>query len=144
MTFTSRSLMWVLMVQHKTSDQYLTTGKVSSRSSYWFKRYRFSETLTKNVNIVCNANANADTDAVVTAIALPVLSYSRAKNWATSRENLFMPYANNKGADQLAYPCSLISTFVVRCLDSITLVSMRFDPKVCGQVLKPEKVTLSI
>ena len=31
-----------------------------------------------------------------------------------------MPYANNKGADQPAHPRSLISTFVVRCLDSIT------------------------
>ena len=30
-----------------------------------------------------------------------------------------MPYANNKGADQPAHPRSLISTFVVRCLDSI-------------------------
>ena len=28
-----------------------------------------------------------------------------------------MPYANNEGADQLAHPRSLISTFVVRCLD---------------------------
>ena len=28
-------------------------------------------------------------------------------------------YANNKGADQPAHPRSLISTFVVRCLDSI-------------------------
>ena len=27
--------------------------------------------------------------------------------------------ANNKGADQPAHPRSLISTFVVRCLDSI-------------------------
>ena len=35
-----------------------------------------------------------------------------------------MLYANNKGADQPAHPCSLISTFVVRCLDSIiSLVS---------------------
>ena len=34
-------------------------------------------------------------------------------------ENLFMPYVNNKGADQLAHPHSLISAFVVRCLDSI-------------------------
>ena len=32
---------------------------------------------------------------------------------------LFKPYANNKGADQPAHPRSLISTFVVRCLDSI-------------------------
>ena len=30
-----------------------------------------------------------------------------------------MPYANNKGADQPAHPRSLISAFVVRCLDSI-------------------------
>ena len=36
-----------------------------------------------------------------------------------SRENLFMSYANNKGADQPAQLCSLISAFVVRCLDSI-------------------------
>ena len=28
-----------------------------------------------------------------------------------------MPYANNKGADQLAHPLSLISAFVVRCQD---------------------------
>ena len=31
----------------------------------------------------------------------------------------FMPYANNKGADQPAHLRSLISTFVVHCLDSI-------------------------
>ena len=30
-----------------------------------------------------------------------------------------MPYANNKGADQPAHLRSLISTFVVGCLDSI-------------------------
>ena len=30
-----------------------------------------------------------------------------------------MPYANSKGADQPAHPRSLISTFVVRFLDSI-------------------------
>ena len=30
-----------------------------------------------------------------------------------------MPYSNNKGADQPAHPRSLISAFVVRCLDSI-------------------------
>ena len=36
-----------------------------------------------------------------------------------------MSYANNKGADQPAYPRSLISAFVVRCLDSvIPLVSI--------------------
>ena len=30
-----------------------------------------------------------------------------------------MLYANNKGADQPAHPRSLISAFVVRCLDSV-------------------------
>ena len=69
--------MWVVMVQHKISDQYLTSGKVSTRSIRGFKRYRLLKTLTKNFNILCNANANAD--AVVTVIALPVLSYRRAK-----------------------------------------------------------------
>ena len=33
--------------------------------------------------------------------------------------NLFLPYANDKGADQPAHPRNLISTFVVRCLDRI-------------------------
>ena len=30
-----------------------------------------------------------------------------------------LQYANNKGADQPAHPCSLISAFVVCCLDNI-------------------------
>ena len=34
----------------------------------------------------------------------------------------FMLYANNKDADQPAHPCSLISIFVVGCLDSILFV----------------------
>ena len=34
------------------------------------------------------------------------------------RKNV-MSYANNKGADQPAHPHSLISAFVIRCLDSI-------------------------
>ena len=43
-----------------------------------------------------------------------------------------MSYANNKGADQPAHPCSLISAFVVRCLDSIIpLVSMSEISSLC-------------
>ena len=33
-----------------------------------------------------------------------------------------MPYANNKGTDQPAHPCSLISTFVVHCLKSVICI----------------------
>ena len=71
------------MVQHKTSDQYLTSGKVSTRSIHRFKRYRLLKILTKNFNILSNADADVDADvdadAVVTNIALPVLTYRRAK-----------------------------------------------------------------
>ena len=84
MTLTSSSLMWVVMVQHKTSDQYLTSGKVSTRSIQGFKRYRLLKTLTKNFNILSNTYTDVDADmdavAVVTAIALPVLTYRRANN----------------------------------------------------------------
>ena len=51
-------------------------------------------------------------------------SLSWGIKWAMSWENLSIPYANNEGADQPAHPRSLISTFIVRCLDSIiSLVS---------------------
>ena len=43
-------------------------------------------------------------------------------NWASSWENLFMTYANTKGADQPAHPRCLISAFIVRSLDSIILL----------------------
>ena len=40
-------------------------------------------------------------------------------------------YANNKGADQPAHPRSLISAFIVRCLDSVMSLSF------CIQNFKP-------
>ena len=52
-------------------------------------------------------------------IRLILIKWSAEEKCATSWENLFMPYANNKGADQPGHPHSLISAFVVRCLDSI-------------------------
>ena len=46
--------------------------------------------------------------------------------------NPVMPYANNKGADQPAHPRSLISAFVVRCLDGILpLVSISKISSIC-------------
>ena len=36
-----------------------------------------------------------------------------------------MSYTNNKGADQPAHPRSLISVFVVRCLDSIVPILVK-------------------
>ena len=49
-------------------------------------------------------------------------SFPEKFNWnkfmGQAMQKCVMSYANNKGADQLAHPRSLISTFVVRCLDS--------------------------
>ena len=50
---------------------------------------------------------------------LILISQSKKVKWATSWENLFMPYPNNKGADQ---PQISLHIFVVRCLDSIILL----------------------
>ena len=46
----------------------------------------------------------------------------------------FMSYANNKDADQPAHPRSLISVFVIRCLDSmipIYLLYTKFEEACC-------------
>ena len=93
--------MWVLMVQHKTSDQYLTSGKVSTRFIHRFKRYRLLKTLTENFNILSNADTdgdadiNADANAGVNAIALPVLLYRRAKKdlIKSNREKMDTPFS---------------------------------------------------
>ena len=56
----------------------------------------------------------------LSTLQLP-LSYdiSETSNGSGHAKTCLMPYANNKGADQPAHPRNLISTFVVRCLDSI-------------------------
>ena len=41
------------------------------------------------------------------------------ENKPRHEKTLFLQYANNKGADQPAHPRSLVSAFVVRCLESI-------------------------
>ena len=43
----------------------------------------------------------------------------RNVSYVICEQQRHMSYANNKGADQPAHPRSLISAFVVRCLDSI-------------------------
>ena len=42
------------------------------------------------------------------------------------RKTCFMLYVNNKDTDQPAHPCSLISVFVVRLLDSIMLAAAMY------------------
>ena len=55
-----------------------------------------------------------------------------------------MPYANNKGTDQPAHPCSLISTFIFRCLDSIIpLLDIAKNFKTLYLVFVAEQASLS-
>ena len=55
-----------------------------------------------------------------------------------------MPYANNKGTDQPAHPRSLISAFVVRCLDSIIPVLAKSKFSRLWLVSVAEEVGLSL
>ena len=49
--------------------------------------------------------------------ARPKWVMRRGFNWASSRENLTLLYANNTGADQPVHPRILVSTFVIRLLE---------------------------
>ena len=51
-----------------------------------------------------------------------VSSNETSRTYEPGHEKTYLPYANNKGADQPAHPRSLISIFVVRFLDSIIAV----------------------
>ena len=55
-----------------------------------------------------------------------------------------MPYANNKGADQPAHPRSLISAFVVHCLDNIIPVLVIAEISRPWLVSVPEQASLSL
>ena len=65
-------------------------------------------------------------------------------NWATSRENLFYPYANNKGAEQPAHPRSLISTFVIRYSDSMIPILAKSEISRLELVAVAEQAGLSL
>ena len=62
-----------------------------------------------------NMNENQFVINIPSAITMFIIGPGHAKTCLIS-------YANNKGADQPAHPRSLISTFVVRCLDSMICI----------------------
>ena len=85
------------------------TGFLMTWLKWWL--LSFSKHFKWSWNFAMEPYENANTRIVITHVMLII--------WATSWENLFMPYANNQGADQPAHLCSLNITFVVHCLDSI-------------------------
>ena len=56
-----------------------------------------------------------------------------------------MSYANNKGADQPAHPCSLICAFIIRCLDTVmSLVSVtKFSSLILASVAEQASLSLT-
>ena len=80
-TLISRSLRGVRMVQHQTIDQSLPSWQVLTRSIPRFRRYRLLKNFNPKLLTFGNVNTNADADNMVSAIALPVLSYKRAKRY---------------------------------------------------------------
>ena len=57
-----------------------------------------------------------DLSAKVSHVGLPSVYYANIR-WASMQENSSR-IANNKGADQPAHPCNLISVFIIRLLKS--------------------------
>ena len=55
-------------------------------------------------------------------VYIHVVSTLKLKSQVAYAKTCLKPYANNKVADQPAHPRSLISTFVVRCLDSMICI----------------------
>ena len=57
---------------------------------------------------------------------LLVLSWGGSNiKWATSWQNLFTPYANNKDAHQPTHPCRLISFYGIRSIGSIGSIVLK-------------------
>ena len=74
-----------------------------------------------------NRKHNVVTDGIMTLRASNqasgVCHWIKATSYRPGHaKTCLMPYANNKDADQPAHPRSLISTFVIRCLDSMTCI----------------------
>ena len=58
-------------------------------------------------------------------IPLLVLMFFYKELMARIMRKLVLSYVNNKGTDQPAHPRSLISAFVVRCLDSNEILQLK-------------------
>ena len=86
----------------------------------------FTLTLIFKQNLAAESEPNFNfTEFLITKYTYEFLISNFKRNYIhtqirdTSCENLFLPFANNKDADLPAHRRSLISIFVIRCLDSI-------------------------
>ena len=64
--------------------------------------------------------------------------------WASMQENLSSGFVNNKGSDQNAHMCSLISTFVIRYLKSIVAKLAPYQISIIWLVYVTEETGFSL
>ena len=69
------------------------------------------------------ANKQTDIDQTGWMPSLVRATCISVQIWTSMRENLSLGLANIKGANQVAYPCSLINAFVIHLLKSNKLAS---------------------
>ena len=100
-----------LLLHHKGSELLLFSGYCSSYVSHSIRSVQ---------SFICYSPGG-----LLRLTVLILKTASLLNTFEPGHEKMcLMPYANNKGADQTAHPRSLISAFVVRCLDSISLDSI--------------------
>ena len=122
---------WLLLLARGSSihRQQFINMYLWPRNGIWFLTFKLNSSITWNTEdkravISMHINISANISYYFWFALLPIArcfvsSPEPILVWASSWENLFLPYANNKGADQHAHPCNLISAFLVHCLDSI-------------------------
>ena len=93
------------------SKIYEIMRKIGQNTPFWQASF-----VTALVSCICHENEAQ----LITNLALAIIfRYHIVSNEPVHEKMCPMSYANNKGADQPAHPRSLISAFVIRCLDRI-------------------------
>ena len=114
-----------LEFRESTQNDFESKLLVLSRNCEWFRVMTSDNYFKRLLTIIWCKALHSDIScmsSILIKILLDIISVLEwyCHIWATSWENLFMLYANNKGADQPAHPRSRISASVVCCLESIT------------------------
>ena len=91
----------------------------------------------QQINFQIKSRIFSTTSAAHSSFGWSAKYQSRNHTCASTRENLILLHANNKGADQPAHPRSLVSAFVIRDLE-ILLVNTASYKKQYSSKIKSE------
>ena len=109
---------WLVCLIVSVTRKIRTSEKITAIIlKIWTTRFYHRAMCPKDERRMTNS---VDPDLIWVYNACPDLSVWKQDYYGPGHAKIcLMTYANNKGADQPAHPRSLISTFVVHCLDSI-------------------------